>query len=232
LNGKFYLGIIFILIGVGAVFNQLGFWDLGNIISTWWPMILIGAGINQLSKRPISKTSGITLVLLGAMFQMRELNIITVSLARFFWPAIIIAIGVSMVFPRNLAKRNYEFSKKQTDLDLVDNLAIFSGLKGKSFSKFFKGGSLVAIFGGIDMDLRDACLLNKAATIDVTAVFGGVSIIVPNDWTVIVKGVPIFGGWSNKTRNKDHYNPEAPVLTLNCVAAFGGIDIKNVDRYN
>ena len=232
LKSKFYLGIIFILIGVGAIFGQLGFWDLGDIISTWWPLILIGVGVSQLSRRPVSKTSGIVLVVIGALFQMRELDIITVSLTKFFWPAIIIAIGVSMLLPKTLTKEKYEFSKKEIDQDVVDNLALFSAVKSRNISKNFRGGSLVALFGGIDMDLREACLLNEGARMDVTAAFGGVNIIVPPEWKVEVKGIPIFGGWSNKTRGKDSVSLDAPVLTLHCFVAFGGVDIKSSDRYN
>lgn len=232
LKSKFYLGIIFILIGIGAIFGQLGFWDLGHIISTWWPLILIGAGVNQLSRRTVSKTSGIVLVVMGALFQMRELDIITVSLANFFWPAIIIAVGISMLLPRTLRKENYEFTKTEINQDVVDNFSLFSAIKSRNISKNFRGGSLVALFGGIDMDLRDAYLLNEGARIDVTAAFGGVNIIVPPEWKVVVKGVPIFGGWSNKTRGKDYVSLEAPVLTLHCFVAFGGVDIKNSDRYN
>jgi len=198
----------------------------------WWPLILIGAGVNQLSKGPVSKTSGITLIVIGALFQMRTLHIITVSLVRFFWPAIIIAIGVSMLMPRTLKKENYEFSKSEVNEDVVDNLALFSGMKSRNVSKNFRGGSLVALFGGIELDLRDAYILNAGARIDVTAAFGGVNIIVPPEWKVVVKGVPAFGGWSNKTRGKNYVNPEAPVLTLQCFVAFGGVDIKNLDRAN
>lgn len=231
MKGKFYLGIIFILIGISVLFKQLGFWDLSNIISIWWPLILIGVGIRQLSRNPISKTSGITLLVLGALFQMRNLNIITVSLMRFFWPAIIIYIGVSMLLPRTLRKENHEFNKDDTDQDIVDNLSLFSGVKSRNISKNFRGGSLVAIFGGIDMDLRNAVLLN-GARMDVTAAFGGVNIIVPPEWTVVVKGIPIFGGWSNKTSSKNYINPDAPVLTLHCFVAFGGVEIKNLDNFN
>ena len=113
MKSRFYLGIIFILIGFSVVFKQLGLWDLSNFIWTWWPLLLIGAGILQLSKKPISKTSGITLFILGTLFQLRELNIINVSLVTFIWPAIIIAIGVSLLLPRSLKKENYEFSKKE-----------------------------------------------------------------------------------------------------------------------
>jgi len=232
LKGKFYLGIIFILLGIGSLFNQLGLWDLGNIISIWWPLILIGAGVSQLSTKPVSKTSGITLIVIGALFQMRELDIITVSLVRFFWPAIIIAIGVSMLMPKTLKKENLEFNKSKIDENVVDNLSLFSGVKTRNVSKNFKGGSLVAIFGGIDLDLRDSYISNEGARIDVTAAFGGVNIIVPPEWKVEVTGIPVFGGWSNKTKGKNCINPDAPVLSLHCFVAFGGVDIKNLDRNN
>ncbi|HEY8892090.1 MAG TPA: DUF5668 domain-containing protein [Clostridium sp.] len=227
MKSKFYIGIIFILIGISAIFRQLGFWDLGQIIFIWWPLILIWVGVRQLSKRPVSKTSGFTLIVLGVLLQMRELHIITTSLMNFFWPAIIIVIGVSMLLPKTSRKENYEFSKKEVDEDVVDYLALFSGVKSRNTSKNFRGGSLVALFGGIDMNLSNAYLLNQVARMDVTAAFGGVNIIVPPEWTIVVKGLPIFGGWSNKTSGKNYVNPDAPVLTLHCFAIFGGIDIKN-----
>ncbi|WP_291634382.1 hypothetical protein [Clostridium sp.] len=46
-------------------------------------------------------------------------------------------------------------------MDTVVNLAFFSGVKTRNVSKNFRGGSLVAIFGGIDLDLRDDFLLNN-----------------------------------------------------------------------
>ena len=232
MKGKFYLGIIFILIGISIVFKQLGLWDLSNFIWTWWPLLLIVSGTRQLIRKPTSKTSGITLLTLGILFQMRELDIINVSLMKFFWPAIIIAIGVSLLLPRSFKKENYEFSKKEIDQDVVDNLAVFSGVKSRNISKNFRGGSLVAIFGGIDMDLRDAYLLNKGARIDVTAAFGGVNIIVPKEWTIVITGIPLFGGWSNKTYAKNHVDLDAPILNLHCFVAFGGVEIKNLDSYN
>jgi len=47
-----------------------------------------------------------------------------------------------------------------------------------------------------------------------------------------VKGIPIFGGWSNKTSSKNYINPNAPVLTLHCFVAFGGVEIKTLDHHN
>ncbi|MGH4050796.1 MAG: LiaF transmembrane domain-containing protein [Clostridium sp.] len=232
MRNNFNLGIIFILVGLGVVFDQLGLWNFGNILATWWPLILIGTGLSKLSRNSASKTSGITFIAIGVFFQIRELNIFSFNLMRFFWPAIIIAIGVSMLFPKTFRKTNHEFIKREINQDVVDNLALFSGVKTRNTSKNFSGGNLVAIFGGIDMDLSNASLTNEGANIDITSAFGGINIIVPIDWIVVVKGIPIFGGWSNKTYNKNYVNADAPVLTLHCFVAFGGVDIKNSDHRN
>ena len=50
--------------------------------------------------------------------------------------------------------------------------------------------------------MRDSIILKDGAKIDVTTVFGGMNIIVPTEWRVVIKGVPIFGGCSNKTHRK------------------------------
>lgn len=228
MKGKVFLGIIFILIGVSSLFQQLGLWNFSEIISTWWPLILITIGGWQLSTNPISKTSGIILLLIGSLFQLRELNIITVSMAKFFWPIVIIAIGVSILLPKNKTNKNSKFNKKEFNEDIIDNFTIFSSIDAVNSSKNFKGGSLVAIFGGINLDLRNAIISHEGARIDVTAAFGGVDIKVPADWKVVVTGVPLFGVWSNKTNNKDYpAASSSPVLTIHCFAAFGGMDVIN-----
>ncbi len=227
MRSKFHLGIILIIFGIAIIFDQLGLWNLGRVISTWWPLLLIGIGCSKLSRDSASKTSGITFIIIGIFFQIREFHIFNFNLMRFFWPAIIIAIGVSLLLPKNSRWVNHNFIKRDIDQDVVDNIALFSGVKSKNNSKNFSGGTLVAVFGGINIDLSDATLINEGVSIDITAAFGGVEIIVPLGWTVVVKGLPIFGGWSNKTSSKNYVKPGSPVLTLHCFAIFGGVDIKN-----
>ncbi|GIM27669.1 hypothetical protein CPJCM30710_03350 [Clostridium polyendosporum] len=224
---KIFLGSIFIIVGIGLLLQQIGFWDFGQVISTWWPLILIAVGVGNLFADSDSKTLGIILILLGAWFQMRELNIITHSIIRYFWPLLIIAIGISILLPRGSRNLDYKFSGKETTEDLVDNITLFSGVKTRNISKNFRGGSLTAIFGGIDMDLKDANISSGNASLNITVAFGGIDISVPPGWKVVVKGIPIFGGWSNKTNNINYVNLEGPVLTINCFVIFGGVDVKN-----
>ena len=59
---------------------------------------------------------------------------------------------------------------------------------------------------------------------DVVVAFGGVEIVVPEGWRVDVKGIPLFGGWSNKTA-RDLVGADAPLLSIEALVAFGGLDI-------
>ncbi|GAA0721461.1 DUF5668 domain-containing protein [Clostridium malenominatum] len=230
MKGKMALGILFILFGIVTLLQQLNIVYFGNIFSTWWPLIIIGVGINKLISKNESKTSGTIFLVVGIFLQLRVLDIITVSIWKFFWPIIFILIGFNILFPKSELDKGH-YSNSVND-DVVDYVNIFSGLENKNLSKNFKGGSIIAIFGGASLDLRGSELAAEGAIIDATAAFGGIDIIVPTHWKVIVTGVPIFGGWSNKTQseqlgNNDDFISVQPVLRVKCVAAFGGIDIKN-----
>jgi predicted membrane protein len=224
---KALIGSLLILFGIGMLMEQLGFFDFGNLISTWWPMILIGVGLTKLTSRPVSKTSGIIVLLLGLFFQARALNLITLSIEELFWPIIIIGIGVSILIPSKSFNSGFKFDSKEINDSVVDKFSLFSTIKERNVSQNFRGGSLISIFGGIDLDLRDAIITKDGAKIDVTTIFGGMNIIVPSEWRIVLKGIPIFGGCSNKTHPNNSLNENSPVLVINYLAVFGGLDIKN-----
>lgn len=85
----------------------------------------------------------------------------------------------------------------------------------------------VAVFGGVDLDLRDA--LGPAAggrPVHVSAfcVFGGVDLIVPDDVELRLGGVAIFGG--NTDRRTATAHPGSPVLVVDGLMLFGGVTVR------
>ena len=72
--------------------------------------------------------------------------------------------------------------------------------------------------------MRGTNISDGEAYVELTAMFGGINLLVPQDWKVEVTGIPIFGGWENKTILNT--NPDAPVLKVKCFVAFGGIEVK------
>lgn len=81
-----------------------------------------------------------------------------------------------------------------------------------------------AVFGGVDLDLREARLESAEVTIESKAVFGGVNIVVPPDVTVIMEGTGIFGGFGGDA--EDVQPPAgAPVVRVTGKAVFGGVAV-------
>jgi hypothetical protein len=103
-------------------------------------------------------------------------------------------------------------------------MAILGGVSRGNNSRTFRGADLLAIMGGCEIDLRKAAI-NGEAVIDVFAMWGGIEIRVPEDWTVVSQVFPLMGGVDDKTRPPQ--GATAHRLVLRGFAIMGGIEIKN-----
>jgi hypothetical protein len=105
-------------------------------------------------------------------------------------------------------------------------VAIFGGAERKGVwvvpSKFVA----VAVFGGVDLDLRQARFETSTVEIQEVAVFGGIDVIVPPDVEVRVEGVGIMGGFGRPSGDDEPLPPGAPVVKVTGLALFGGVDVK------
>jgi len=85
------------------------------------------------------------------------------------------------------------------------------------------------MFGGSEVDLRDAKQSSGEAKFDVFVMFGGAEITVPKDWEIVIKGLPLFGGMDDKTsapaREGELVDPST--LVINYLALFGGVEVNN-----
>jgi hypothetical protein len=113
-------------------------------------------------------------------------------------------------------------SQGDEESDELALVAVFDGIELKSRSRAFKGGSMLAWFGGIEVDLREAELA-PGARLYVHALCGGIEIEIPPGWRVESQARALAGGVEVRTPAVDH--ADAPVLTLEGMAMFGGIDV-------
>ena len=81
---------------------------------------------------------------------------------------------------------------------------------------------MLAWFGGISLDLRDA-ILADGAHLSVNTFVGGVAIKTPPSWRIEGDVNSVFGGVKVDTPAAD--DPDAPVLTVDGTALAGGIAI-------
>lgn len=214
--GRLFFGALIVAIGAVLLLDAAEVVDAGEVFSTWWPAVVILAGILTYAANP--RHWPVALIITGAGVAWLLSNLDIVDLGAIILPAAIILIGILVIFGRGLGTRTEAG-------DRVNSFNVFSGSEIASHSKEFQGGSVTAVFGGAEVDLRDA-LPTADAQLDVFTAFGGIEITVPQGWHVAVKGLPLFGGIDNVTA-KEQLPADAPVLPVNATALFGGIEIKH-----
>jgi hypothetical protein len=110
--------------------------------------------------------------------------------------------------------------------DYVDSTAIFGGVKKNIITKNFKGGDVVSVFGGTELNLMQADMQHPVV-LESTQIFGGTTLIVPPHWQIKSEMVAIMGGIDDKRPALPHgYDPNK-VLILKGTTLFGGLNIKS-----
>jgi predicted membrane protein len=112
-----------------------------------------------------------------------------------------------------------------TSDDFIDSTAFFGGVHKKIVSKNFKGGDVVTIMGGTELDLSQADFTGTVR-LDVVQIMGATKIIVPAHWEVRTDVTAIFAGFEDKRQQPTVNNPEK-VLLIDGTSLFGGIELKN-----
>ena len=84
---------------------------------------------------------------------------------------------------------------------------------------------ILAVFGNVEMDLRDALVPSGGVEIEVRAVFGNIEITVPPHWTVSCEGIGIFGSFSSMHRVPLGESGTAPMLRITGTATFGNFEV-------
>jgi hypothetical protein len=113
----------------------------------------------------------------------------------------------------------------------VDRIkAIFGGASRKGTWHAEPEMEIVTVFGGVELDFRDAVLPGREITINAVTVFGGLDITVPPEMRVIDSGSAILGGREIAGDSPESGQPDAPVLRITGPCVFGGVDVKRKDR--
>ena len=235
-SGRVWTGVFILLIGVVALLKVALF-----PIPAWvftWPMLLIVLGLFSGVRHNFRGGFWFVLMLIGGIF-LAEKIYPDFLMRQYLWPIALIILGLFFIFKprrRNWHWREFTDEKKtdsttivddssaETDEELVDSTSVFGGAKKKVLSKNFKGGDIVNIFGGTEIDLSQADI-NGEARLELTQIFGGTKLIIPANWKLIMKNAAILGGIEDKRPNQP-FDPNK-VLILTGTSMFGGIEIRS-----
>jgi predicted membrane protein len=234
-KGSVWTGIFILLIGVAAL-AKASYSGFPDWVFTW-PMFLIALGFFIGLKHNFNGAGWFIIMVVGAVFLYDHFDP-DVSMRRYVWPMALILVGFFLIIrPRrkSWAEKKNTVLQEDTPIaeevtwseeDFVDSTSIFGGAKKNILSKKFKGGDLVNIFGGTDLDLTQADF-SGTAIIELTTIFGGTKLIVPSNWAVKSEAVVIFGSVEDKRKMQTISENPDKVLLLKGTVIFGGIDIKS-----
>ena len=222
-----------LLIALGSVFalNSLGVTDINLFFEGWWTLFIIIPAIGGIiSDR--DKTGAVIGLLVGVALLLSSRGIWDFSiLLKLFFPAVLVIIGISII-TKNFKKESENstdgahkssFEQANGTSNRKEYAATFSGQDVSFDGELFEGADLSAAFGGIKLDLTKA-IIEKDVTVNASAAFGGITVILPDGVNVIIKSSALFGGVSD-AKKRIHIEG-ANTVYINADAAFGGVDVK------
>lgn len=238
-SGHVWTGVLMLLIGAAALLRQYN-----EQFPSWvftWQMLLITLGLFIGFRHRFHGVAWFILILVGGTFLFND-YFLEKDMRRNLWPIILIGVGAFLIFRSGRTKRNPSdpdnpgtpagndsnpfVGESYSSDDIIDTTAIFGGTKKIILSKNFKGGDIVNVFGGTELNLTQADL-NGNAVLELTTIFGGTKLIVPANWAIRSEAVTIFGGIEDKRSMNGVVGTPEKTLVLKGTVIFGGIDIKS-----
>jgi predicted membrane protein len=131
---------------------------------------------------------------------------------------ILIGIGLLTGYSRKMKYKTMIHNR-------VNSFVVFGGEDKVVDTEDFQGGTITTYFGGTYIDLRNAKISSGKAVLDLSVAFGGVEILIPENWKLHPKGFPFMGAFENKTYQVT--DETSPILEISYFVMFGGIEVYN-----
>ncbi len=229
-TSRVLIGVLLILAGLFLVLRNMDIfpWFIDQVIFSW-QMLLVAIGLVMTVGRS-DKTAGLIIMAVGGFFLIPAIFDHTFHIYNMFWPAIFIIIGVIFIVTRGRDWNSARISKGGvlSGNDFIDFVNIFGGGDRQIISGNFRGGKVTCIFGGMELDLTKSKLAPGRNEIEVACVFGGVTVIVPESWSVSIEVTPVLGGFSDSRKFRpDQSIQQTGELVLRGAVVFGGGEVKS-----
>jgi hypothetical protein len=139
--------------------------------------------------------------------------------------------------PASRGVRQEMASPRSADADVAPRrrrrrrlVAILSGFSRKGAWHPDPVMSVITILGGAEIDFRDAVLPGKEVVLRITALLGGLGIIVPPEMRVVDNTAVILGGTDVSGQSAEASGPDSPLLRIEGVCILGGIGVERKER--
>lgn len=99
-----FSGVLLVLLGGIFLADQLGALSAGHIIRTWWPVLLVLAGLLNLLEKPSTPIGPLALLSVGVVLLLANLGIMRIGSVSRLWPIALIAMGLHILMSRGGGK--------------------------------------------------------------------------------------------------------------------------------
>lgn len=222
-------GIAIIALGIIFGGNALGLFNFNVFFDGWWTLfIIVPSAVSLITEK--ERLSSLGFLATGVLLLLAAQNVFSYEVAgKAILAVFLIVIGLTIIV-RSLfhSKNDREVEKKVKDLNngkvMDSQSAIFSGSDRAYNDEVFSGANLTAVFGGVDLDLRNA-KFEKDTVIKAFCMFGGIDIRVPEDVQIKMKSGFIFGGISDE--RKGDLEKGKYTIYIDASGGFGGVTVSD-----
>ena len=216
-------GVVFIIVGVIFGLNALEITNINIFFDGWWTLFIIVPCFIDLFKDK-DKIGNLIGLVIGIFLLLGCRDLIAFNLIwKLIVPVVLIMIGFSFILKDTFNDKVKSEIEKLNKNENKEYCATFAGQDIDFSKEEFTGCSLSAVFGGIKCDLINA-IIKEDALINTSSIFGGITILVPDNVQVKISSTPIFGGVSDDRKNKN--NTGKVTIYIKATSMFGGVEIK------
>jgi len=221
-TGRLIGGLIVIALGGLFLLDTLNILDFGEIIGWAASIALIAFGIGILiTKRFRQVFFPIVLIIVGLFLLFGNLGVDSWR----FWPVILILVGGAIIFggTRRRSRRSKRDAsgnsnaKSGSSTTTTEGEVSISCTLGETNERVetsdFSGGTVNVTLGNVNVDLRDAIIVNQPATLDVSLTMAGLNLRVPSDWAVAME-TDVTMGESEDKRSRSSSTSDTPHLII------------------
>ncbi|WP_439028621.1 LiaF transmembrane domain-containing protein [Haloarchaeobius sp. DT45] len=198
------VGALLVLAGVVLLLDTTGLFPLD--ITALVPTFLLAFGVYVLFAREFTRVFWpLVLVTVALGWQLVALGVTTEARVWDYWPVFLIILGVSVIVRRRQQVYRIDdvwFTNHGIDFEDLDTREV------------------IAVFDDAFVDLREA---DAPVAVECVAIFGDVTVLVPDDWTVATTAIEVVGDVEDLRLDHPTDDPDAVIDGL---TVFGDVVVR------
>ncbi len=214
-----FLGVVMVLLGVVFLLDNLDIIEARFFFRNMWPVLALIFGLGKvIFGRPDERIFGAVAAVFGGAWLADRVLDWDINIVGLFWPLILVGLGLGILFkgrsqlgfpvppippvPGSAFDAEPTTAEPATPTDLsasIREVAIMGGVERRNISQSFRGGSITAVMGSIELDLRDCRIADEAAHIAVQVVLGQVVLRLPREWAVDSRIGAVLGNLEDRS---------------------------------